>query len=56
LYWSPDSKTSSLGKQQLDFYAGDLTGKYVVVVQGITKDGNPGATSFTFTINERDSY
>jgi len=56
LYWSPSLQTNQLGKQQLEFYSSDVPGKYIVVVQGITKNGKPGSAQFTFQIINRDSY
>jgi hypothetical protein len=56
LYWSPSLKTNRLGKQQLEFYSSDVPGKYVAVVQGITKNGKPGSASFTFQVIHRDNY
>jgi hypothetical protein len=56
LYWSPSLKTNRLGKQQLEFYSSDVPGKYVAVVQGITKNGKPGSARFTFQVIHRDNY
>jgi len=56
LYWSPSVQTDQLGKQQLEFYSSDVPGKYVVSVQGITKNGKPGAAHLTFQIINRDNY
>jgi len=54
LYWSPALKTNQLGKQQLEFYSSDVPGKYIAVVQGITKNGRPGSARFTFQVINRD--
>ena len=56
LYWSPALKTNQLGKQQLEFYSSDVPGKYLAVVQGITKNGKPGSARFTFQVINRDHY
>ncbi|PSR55175.1 hypothetical protein AHMF7605_17505 [Adhaeribacter arboris] len=50
LYWSPDSNTSISGKHKTSFYTSDQPGKYVIVLQGITKDGLAGSASFTFEV------
>jgi hypothetical protein len=50
LFWSPDVKTDVYGKHQLHFYSSDLQGRYMVVVQGITGEGNAGSQSFTFDV------
>jgi hypothetical protein len=42
LYWSPSIKTDASGKGKLSFYTSDLPGKYAVVVQGITANGESG--------------
>jgi hypothetical protein len=42
LYWNPEVKTSSTtGLATVSFYAGDLTGRYHIVVEGITEKGTP---------------
>lgn len=50
LYWSPDVKTDWNGKSAVSFYSSDQTGKYTVVIQGITTDGKPGSAVTTFEI------
>lgn len=52
LYWSPNIKTTTSGKQDISFYSSDLPGKYAVVLQGITADGKTGATTMQFEIKE----
>jgi hypothetical protein len=52
LYWSPDVKTDSSGKQQISFYTGDLPGKFAVVVQGLTKDGRSGSQVIQIEVKE----
>ncbi len=48
LYWSPEIKMQSPSK--LNFYTGDLTGKFVVVVQGISDTGAPVYETTTFDV------
>ena len=43
LYWSPDIHTMRDGKAQCSFFTSDVRGKFVVIIQGITADGLPGA-------------
>jgi hypothetical protein len=50
LYWNPQLILSKDGKQQITFTTGDLTGEYLIVVEGLSKDGVPGATSTSFNI------
>lgn len=50
LYWTPDAGTDSSGHRPISFYTSDQTGKYGVVVQGITPDGHAGSGTFTFEV------
>ena len=50
LYWSPDIKTDSVGRAVFDFYTSDVKGKYVVVVQGMSKTGRTGSQLFSFDV------
>jgi len=42
LLWSPEITTDAAGKKQLTLYTSDLTGNYVLFVQGMTSDGLAG--------------
>ncbi|HVS97673.1 MAG TPA: hypothetical protein VHE54_14365 [Puia sp.] len=50
LYWTPDVPTMSHGKGELNFYSSDIPGKYVVVAQGITREGLAGTGTTTFEV------
>ena len=50
LFWSPDVNTNDKGKNELSFFTSDVPGKYVVVVQGMTKDGKTGYQEQTFEV------
>ena len=50
LYWSPDIQSDAQGKAELSFYTSDLKGKYIGVVQGMTRDGKVGESSFFFEV------
>lgn len=52
LYWSPEIITDKNGKKTVSFYTADLTGKYGVVIQGITKNGLAGTGTATFTVTK----
>lgn len=39
LYWHPEAGTDEQGKRQLNFYTSDQTGKYIIVIQGLTQEG-----------------
>ena len=50
LYWSPKLITDASGKTQAAFYSSDLRGKYAIVVQGISTDGEAGGTVTFFEV------
>lgn len=52
LLWSPDINMDAHGHAQLAFYTSDLPGKYVGVINGITKNGAVGSTTFTFIVEK----
>lgn len=45
LYWSPNVSTNENGKGQISFFTGDVPGKYLVVLQGISPNGDAGSTT-----------
>ncbi|WP_157433384.1 MG2 domain-containing protein [Adhaeribacter aquaticus] len=52
LYWKPVLTTRANEVQKLEFYTSDQVGKYLVVVQGLSKAGIAGHTSFTFEVKK----
>jgi hypothetical protein len=50
LYWAPAVKTDKTGKTTLEFYTSDLEGEYRIVVEGITKNGEAGYNTSSFTV------
>jgi hypothetical protein len=50
--WSPEIKTDEQGKSQLTFYTSDVTGKFALLIQGITADGLPGSSTVSFTVSK----
>jgi hypothetical protein len=50
LYWSPDVKIGPSGKTELTFHTSDQTGKYVVVLQGISSTGRVGNAGLTLVV------
>ncbi|QKG53796.1 hypothetical protein [Hymenobacter sp. BRD67] len=50
LYWNPEVKLTAGGGQTLTFYTSDQAGRYLVVAQGLSNDGQAGSTSFTFEV------
>lgn len=53
LHWSPDVVTKADGRTALSFFASDEVGRYVVVVQGMTKSGLAGSKAFTFEVRQQ---
>lgn len=52
LYWKPDMQTGKDGKQKLSFYTSDRTGKYAVVLQGLSEAGNAGSKVFMIDVKK----
>jgi hypothetical protein len=52
LYWNPNVTTTSTTPATLDFYTGDQAGRYIVVLQGLSKTGLAGSSSFTFEVKQ----
>ena len=52
LYWSPDLQTDQRGEGHFSFYTSDQKGKYAVVVQGITDDGEAGCGIGIFEVRD----
>ena len=50
LLWSPDINTDAEGKATLQFYSSDRAGKYIAVLQGINKNGDPVSAFTTFLV------
>jgi hypothetical protein len=50
LYWSPDVKTEGSQKKELSFYTSDLGGKYFILVQGVSGNGNIVSSSSSFEV------
>ncbi|MGV3658433.1 MAG: hypothetical protein ACO1NX_10770, partial [Chitinophagaceae bacterium] len=50
LHWAPQVKYTGPQKQELSFYTSDRKGKYVVVVQGLSRDGHAGVTTFSIDV------
>ncbi len=52
LYWSPEISIDAERKKQFSFYTSDLPGKYVLIVQGLSKTGRPGSQATYFTVKK----
>ncbi len=51
LYWNPDLRTNARGETEFTIQATDDTGRFRVVVEGLTNDGRPFRTEVTFRVN-----
>ncbi|CAG5070097.1 hypothetical protein DYBT9623_02837 [Dyadobacter sp. CECT 9623] len=54
LLWAPNVVTDKTGKASVEFYTSDQTGKYQVVIQGITPSGVAGSKQFSFQVGKRN--
>ncbi len=52
LYWSPEINTGKKGDSHLSFYTGDISGKFLVELQGISSNGEAGATHFILNVEK----
>lgn len=52
LYWLPSAGTDVKGKNQASFYTSDQPGKYIAIIQGITKNGEAGMGYVTFEVSK----
>ncbi|HEX9503047.1 MAG TPA: hypothetical protein VF974_01850 [Patescibacteria group bacterium] len=52
LYWNPSLKTGNAGNEEIEFFSSDAAGRYVVVIQGISDQGNPAVTSLSFNVKK----
>jgi hypothetical protein len=50
LYWNPNVNLQANKQQTLEFSTSDQAGRYLVVTQGMTPDGQLGSTSFSFEV------
>jgi hypothetical protein len=54
IYWNPDVKLNAAEKTTLPFYTSDMKGKFLVVVKGLSDDGQPLSTSTSFEVRRFD--
>lgn len=52
LFWAPDVSTDATGKATVIFSTSDLPGRYIGVVNGLTRDGLPGSTTFSIDVTK----
>ena len=54
LYWSPDVITGKDGRAALTFFTGDVKGKYIGVIEGMSAGGKAGSSTFSFEVKGSD--
>ena len=52
LYWSPNVTTNKKGIGHISFFTGDIPGKYLVVLQGISSSGEAGSERFILDVRK----
>jgi hypothetical protein len=53
IYWNPKVVTvKGMGESTVSFYSADLPGRYRIVVEGVTEDGNPVRAESYITIDD----
>ena len=50
LQWNPHIKIAPGSRKEISFYSSDITGKYLVEIEGISKNGMCGNKIFTFEV------
>jgi len=53
LYWAPEIKTDSKGRQQNSFFTSDLPGRYAIVIQGLDASGILGNQVIYFDVQSK---
>ncbi len=51
LYWKPNIITNSNGQAKTTFFNGDLTGKMVLICEGITSNGKVGYSELFYEVD-----
>jgi hypothetical protein len=54
LYWNPSLRTNAQGKGQIDFYSSDISGRYLIEVNGINQDGKAGTQRGFFEVQKTE--
>jgi hypothetical protein len=52
LHWEPDVVTDRNGKAEVEFFTSDVPGRYMVVAEGLNKDGFAGGARYTFIVSQ----
>jgi hypothetical protein len=51
LYWNPSIETDDSGNGTVEFYTSDLDGKYIIVIQSVSKNGEIKTTGSLIEVN-----
>lgn len=51
LYWKPNIITDKNGQAKTTFFNSDITGKMVLICEGITANGNVGYSEFFYEVD-----
>ena len=54
IYWNPHLKINESGKEAVEFYTSDVPGDYIVIVQGLARDGVAGSGVYKFSVKRSD--
>ena len=54
LHWEPEIKTTEKGETELSFYTSDLKGKFIIEIQGLSREGKAGAETIFFEVGEEN--
>jgi hypothetical protein len=55
LYWNADIATDAEGRQQVEFYTSDVEGNYLIMVEGMSKDGFAGSSQLKFSVKPSEN-
>lgn len=53
IYWNPKLLTDVNGKEQFQFYTSDEIGKFLIKVEGISRNGVPGKGYFVYEVKSK---
>jgi len=56
LFWSANNQTDAKGKARLGFFTSDLAGKYLVVVQSLSEQGQMGSQVLEFNVVKKAEF
>jgi hypothetical protein len=54
LHWQPELRTGADGKGAIEFYSSDVSGEFIVIVQGLAANGLAGTGVYKFSVKRSD--